>query len=105
VSATHVSIQAVEKEVNKGNYDCLRTLDEPHLAATLFKQWIRDLAEPLIPVEFYNRCYESVDSEEESVKLLSDFPELNRRVLRYIIRYDRVTYTLIFRIALYYLSF
>lgn len=46
----------------------------------------RELSEPLIPVEFYPRCYDCVDSVEDSVALATEIPELSRRVLRYIVR-------------------
>ncbi|ELR20003.1 RhoGAP domain containing protein [Acanthamoeba castellanii str. Neff] len=87
VSATQVSVSEIEAELNAGNYAVALTITEPHLAATLFKQWIRELAEPLIPTVLYPRCYDCIDSVEDSVALLSEVPELSRRVLRYIVRY------------------
>jgi hypothetical protein len=46
----------------------------------------RELAEPLIPTVLYRRCYDCIDSVEDSVALLSEVPDLSRRVLRYIVR-------------------
>jgi hypothetical protein len=41
VSATQVSVSEIEAELNAGNYAVALAITEPHLAATLFKQWIR----------------------------------------------------------------
>ncbi len=89
MSAPHVNVQMVEAELNKGNFGAISKIEEPHLAATLFKQWIRELSQPLIPEEFYSRCYECGDSIEESIEIFDEFPELNKKVLRFIIRYLR----------------
>lgn len=48
---------------------------------------IRELSEPLIPVDFYQRCYDCIESPEESIAIVSELPDLNKRVLRYIVRY------------------
>lgn len=41
VSAPQATVFDIEKELNKGNFAIILSLEEPHIAATLFKQWIR----------------------------------------------------------------
>ena len=66
---------------------------DPHVPASLLKLWYRELAEPLVPFSFYERClaaaFSGADDACAAVQLL---PELNRLALIYLIHFLQVAY-------------
>jgi hypothetical protein len=47
-------VSEIEAELNAGNYAVALTITEPHLAATLFKQWIRFVPPPARYLQVYS---------------------------------------------------
>ncbi|XP_077022580.1 rho GTPase-activating protein 39 isoform X2 [Tamandua tetradactyla] len=65
-------------------------LEDPHVPASLLKLWYRELEEPLIPPEFYERCIAHYESPEAAVAVVHALPRINRMVLCYLIRFLQV---------------
>ncbi|KAI9092193.1 Rho GTPase activation protein [Phlyctochytrium arcticum] len=55
--------------------------------ASLFKQWIRELPEALIPETFYDKIMQSAGSSEDLRLTLSTLPPLHLKCIRYLFRY------------------
>uniref|UniRef100_A0A7N5KLD1 Rho GTPase activating protein 39 n=1 Tax=Ailuropoda melanoleuca TaxID=9646 RepID=A0A7N5KLD1_AILME len=62
----------------------------PAGGASLLKLWYRELEEPLIPHEFYERCIAHYENPEAAVAVVHALPRLNRLVLCYLIRFLQV---------------
>ena len=63
---------------------------DPHVPASLLKLWYRELAEPLIPFEFYDACLQAQDDPGEAANIVSRLPDLNRLCLVYLVRFLQV---------------
>ena len=64
-------------------------IDDPHVAASLFKLWLRELEQPLIPPESYNHVLALAASRDSSgtVAYVRLLPVHNRRVLAFVISF------------------
>ncbi|KAJ5076468.1 rho gtpase activation protein [Anaeramoeba ignava] len=61
----------------------------PNDAASLLKQFFRDLPEPLIPLKFYQQCLTSAGKIEEEEKVLKQLTPVQLTTLIYIIKFLR----------------
>lgn len=66
---------------------------DPHIPASTLKLWFRELYEPLIPTELYDRCIAASDSSALSLAVVDSLPPLNRLVLLYIVRFLQIVGT------------
>lgn len=57
---------------------------------SLLKLWYRELEEPLIPAEFYDRCVDNFNDPERAKQVVDSLPELNRLCLSYLIQFLQV---------------
>ncbi|GFR02081.1 rho GTPase-activating protein 39 [Trichonephila clavata] len=64
--------------------------DDPHVPASLLKQWYRELFEPLIPADYYEECITYCNDADAAVQIVKNLPELNRLVFSYLIRFLQV---------------
>lgn len=55
--------------------------------ASLFKLWLRELEEPVIPTDMYNAALTASKSTSESLGFVSRLPVYNRRVLLFVISF------------------
>eukprot|EP00117_Sycon_ciliatum_P029557 scpid50616/ scgid23504/ Rho GTPase-activating protein 39 len=62
-------------------------LRDPHVPASLLKLWFRELLDPVIPPELYDRCIRCAGSRDEVLAIVDELPELNRNVLFYIVHF------------------
>ncbi|POI19657.1 hypothetical protein CIB84_016598, partial [Bambusicola thoracicus] len=62
-------------------------LEDPHVPASLLKLWYRELEEPLIPHDFYERCITHYENPEAAVAVVHSLPRINKMVLCYLIRF------------------
>jgi Rho GTPase-activating protein 39 len=73
--------------IDRGYYN-LEGIDDPHVPASLFKLWLRELQEPLIPDELYDECISASEDPEKVVRIVRDkLPTVNRRVLLFVISF------------------
>lgn len=63
---------------------------DPHVPASLLKQWYRELFEPLIPDQHYDECILYCNEPESAVQIVQKLPEINRLVFSYLIRFLQV---------------
>ncbi len=67
---------------------------DPHVPASLLKLWYRELAEPLIPFEYYEACLQAQDDPTEAANIVARLPHLNRLSLVYLVRFLQVSWPL-----------
>ncbi|CAE7178082.1 unnamed protein product [Rhizoctonia solani] len=72
--------------IDKGFYN-LEGIDDCNVPASLFKLWLRELQEPLIPADMYNACIRASEDPERVVGLVKELPTNNRRVLLFVISF------------------
>ncbi|CAE6452501.1 unnamed protein product [Rhizoctonia solani] len=72
--------------IDKGFYN-LEGIDDCNVPASLFKLWLRELQEPLIPADMYNAAIEAAEDPERVVALVKQLPTNNRRVLLFVISF------------------
>eukprot|EP00842_Homolaphlyctis_polyrhiza_P001057 jgi/Hompol1/1952/HPOL_005807-RA len=84
--------------IDKDEYDYTGFTD-PNVPGSLFKLWLRELSDPLIPAEHYPQCV-SVGQEdrrldqkelyEKATGIVEQLPEINRRVVRFTIQFLQI---------------
>lgn len=79
-------VSELRLRIDRGYYS-LEGVDDPHVLASLFKLWLRELCDPLIPAEMYNECIESCKSLEACVNIVRRLPTLNRRVVLFVVSF------------------
>lgn len=79
-------VSALRVRIEKGYYN-LENVDDAHVLASLFKLWMRELCDPLIPDELYNDCISCSKDPEACVQMVSRLPTLNRRVVLFVISF------------------
>ena len=88
--------------IENGNYD-LTGVTDPNIPSSLLKLWLRELTDPLVPVEIYDQCIE-VGSDESgdpdmvckrAYGIVNRLPPSNRAVVLFMIRFLKVYYLLI----------
>jgi len=85
LSAKKEDLERLRKQFDEGKYEVRET--SPHVPAGLLKQWLRELAEPLIPTEKYAEAIQLAKSKPklEDVKAFAqNLPEINLNVLKHI---------------------
>ncbi|KND03644.1 uncharacterized protein SPPG_01117 [Spizellomyces punctatus DAOM BR117] len=92
------AVTELRMRVEKGDYSVMG-ISDPNVPSSLLKLWLRDLADPLIPSEFYSSCIQ-VGQEESRIplsqsgpaalRIISSLPEINQRVVNYMINFLRV---------------
>lgn len=53
--------------VDQGKYSFGHGFDDPHVAASLLKLWLRELMQPLIPLDLHAECMEAAEDENRWV--------------------------------------
>lgn len=64
-------------------------MSDPHVAASLYKLFLRELSEPVVPSHMYNEALESSSSPESAIAFLQTLPAAHRRVLVFVIFFTR----------------
>ncbi|KAI7859106.1 hypothetical protein BDC45DRAFT_255717 [Circinella umbellata] len=72
--------------IENGNYDATGITD-PNVPASLLKYWLRDLEEPLITSEYYDRCIRYSEDPDQAIAIINSLPEVNRRIIMYMIAF------------------
>lgn len=79
-------VSELKLRIDKGYYT-LDGLDDPHVLASLFKLWLRELADPLIPDEMYNDCTMQSNDPAACVQIVHRLPTINRRVVLFVVSF------------------
>ena len=66
-------------------------ITDPNVPSSLLKFWLRDLAEPLIPNKFYNKCVRFSEDKKAAIEIIKELPLINQRVVVYIIHFIQVS--------------
>ena len=66
-------------QLDRGIFDDSQ-FKEAHVPASLLKLWLRELEEPLIPAEYYERCVSEASNAEKCLDILDSLPDVNRAV-------------------------
>lgn len=72
--------------IDRGFYN-LENIEDPHVPASLFKLWLRELQDPLIPDELYNECISCAEEPERVTQMVSMLPSINRRVILFVVSF------------------
>ncbi|CAG8448616.1 3793_t:CDS:10 [Acaulospora colombiana] len=74
----------------ENNYYDITGITDPNVPASLLKFWLRDLADPLIPNEFYDQCIKNSGDIHSLKRIIQQLPEINRRVIIFVIRFLQI---------------
>lgn len=103
------AVSELKLRIEKGYYS-LDGVEDPHVLASLFKLWLRELCDPLVPDELYNDCITAswrrlqrgdgddngndglVDdataaTAEACVQIVQRLPTINRRVVIFVVSF------------------
>lgn len=75
--------------IERDNYD-LSGITDANVPGSLFKFWLRDLTDPLVPPEHYDYCIHNAEDVAKATEILQMIPEINRNVLLYLIYFLQV---------------
>lgn len=85
LSASQEALTRLRKQFDQGDYTV--KVDSPHIPAGLLKQWLRELAEPLIPTPKYPdaiaiaRNADAPPTDAQITAFVRSLPDINQRVL------------------------
>ena len=80
------AVAALKMRLDRGSYT-LEGVDDPHVPASLFKLWLRELVDPLVPSEMYNDCIAFANDAEACCAAVERLPTANRRVVLFVISF------------------
>ncbi|CAG8454648.1 1660_t:CDS:10 [Cetraspora pellucida] len=75
--------------IEKNRFD-ITGITDANVPASLFKFWLRDLAYPLIPSDFYNQCIQNCENKDSAIELVKNLPEINKRVVLFVIDFLQI---------------
>ncbi|CAB4376882.1 unnamed protein product [Rhizophagus irregularis] len=76
-------VTELKLRIEKNRYD-MSGITDPNVPSSLLKLWLRDLAEPLIPNKFYEKCIR-YSEDARAVEIVKQLPLINQRVVVYTI--------------------
>lgn len=79
------SVMMLKMRMEDGNYS-LDGINDSAIPASLLKMWVRELAEPVIPNSFYERCLK-IRHVQAAMDVVDELPVLNRSVIKYLAKY------------------
>lgn len=75
--------------VEKHKYD-MEGITDPGVPASLFKLWLRELADPVVTADLYDEAVKHAEDADKCIELLTRLPEINRNVILFTIRFLQV---------------
>ncbi|WVQ70683.1 hypothetical protein IAR50_000205 [Cryptococcus sp. DSM 104548] len=79
-------VAELKSRMDRGHYQ-LKGIDDPHVAASLFKLWLRELEEPIIPTALYNDALIASRSYADVFDIVQRLPLYNKRVLVFVVSF------------------
>ncbi|KAJ2804655.1 hypothetical protein H4R20_002418 [Coemansia guatemalensis] len=86
VSADSDAVAMTRLRIEAGNMD-LSHIRDPNVPASLLKEWLRDLAEPLVPESLYERCVCAPNDPDTALGVLALIPPTALHVLKYLLHF------------------
>ncbi|KAJ2078722.1 hypothetical protein H4R24_004275 [Coemansia sp. RSA 988] len=86
VSADSDAVAITRLRIEAGNMD-LSQIHDPNVPASLLKEWLRDLAEPLVPESLYERCVCAPNDPDTALSVLALIPPTALHVLKYLLHF------------------
>ncbi|EIW69920.1 hypothetical protein TREMEDRAFT_38591 [Tremella mesenterica DSM 1558] len=83
------SVSELRSRMDRGHYQ-LQGIDDPHVAASLYKLWLRELEEPVVPTNMYNDALSSSRTPSQAIAFVSTLPTNHKRVLIFVISFAQV---------------
>jgi hypothetical protein len=68
----------------------VRNADDAHVACSLLKLWLREMAEPIFPTELTEEILNTSENKEESVQIVAKLSALTKSCLTHLIRFLQV---------------
>lgn len=68
----------------------VRNADDAHVACSLLKLWLREMAEPIFPTELTEEILNTSENKEESVQIVAKLSDLTKSCLTHLIRFLQV---------------
>ena len=78
-------IETIKDKFSEGDFE-IKTKD-PHVLASLFKLWLRELAAPLVPKSMYFECIKIADDRDKCIEMMMKLPQLNLCVVIFVIQF------------------
>jgi len=75
---------ALDMQLDRRSY-MLEGVDDPHVSASLFKHWLHELVDPLIPLEMYNDYIAFASDAEACYAAVERLLTANRHVVLFVI--------------------
>jgi len=60
---------------------------DPHVCASVFKLWLRELADPIIPDAFYQKAVDSSQNFDACLDVAKQLPDDNRIILNFVVHF------------------
>ncbi|KAI9187909.1 hypothetical protein H9P43_002300 [Blastocladiella emersonii ATCC 22665] len=82
------AVTELRLRIDRNRYDATGITD-PSVPAGLLKYWLRELADPLVPMDTYDACLAvgKAGDVAGAVAILDALPDANRRVARYLLAF------------------
>ncbi|ORZ14384.1 hypothetical protein BCR41DRAFT_337280 [Lobosporangium transversale] len=80
------AVAELKARIELGNYD-LSGIADPHVPCSLLRLWIRDLPEPIIPYDMYQRFIDAAQDKDAIAKLIDDLPLWHKETLIYLVAF------------------
>jgi len=86
ITGSTQQVTKLQQHYNDMNFD--ETSSDPHVLVGVLKQWLRDLPEPLIPIEMYYDCLKC-ETTEECLQVVDKLPPLNKGCFGHLVKFVR----------------
>ncbi|ORY26583.1 hypothetical protein BCR39DRAFT_540643 [Naematelia encephala] len=80
------SVSELKSRIDRGHYQ-LSGIDDPHVAASLFKLWLRELENPIVPADRYNAALGASSTPATTIDFVKRLPDIHRRVLLFVVSF------------------
>ncbi|KAF9980684.1 hypothetical protein BGZ65_004802 [Modicella reniformis] len=80
------AVSELRARIELGNYD-ISGITDPHVPCSLLRLWIRDLPEPVIPYDMYQRCIQGANDKDEVAKVIASLPLWHKETIIFLISF------------------
>ncbi|KAJ2567230.1 hypothetical protein IW140_004578 [Coemansia sp. RSA 1813] len=80
------SVALARLQIEAGNPD-FAAINDPNVPASLLKEWLRDLTDPLVPESQYDRCMAAPHDHALAREVIAALPHSSLLVIRYLLAF------------------